>query len=466
MLRELRGWYPHSSVYLVCGVMLNQGQRIFIVTNILSLAAIPAAWANTASIDQRINDQEQRTNASIPKLSDIDQPATTVTDWLAQIEASLVQITGVRVETTEAGLQVVLETAEGELSTPATQTVGDAVIAEIPNAVLALPDGESFEQFEPAEGIALVRVTELPSDRVQVSITGTDAPPQAEMSVEAGNLVLSVVPGIAQAGDADEAIELVVTGEQEEDYVVDDATTATRTDTPLRDIPQSIQVIPKQVLEDQQVIQLREAVRNVSGVVEGSNFGNGADAFLIRGFQTDNILLDGIELGSSFLGLNSSFRETANIERVEVLKGPASVLYGALEPGGIVNVITEQPLAFSFYEVEPQAGSFELFRPSIDLSGPLNSDRTLLYRLNAIYQTADGFRDFDQGIERFFVAPVLSWAIGNNTDLTLNFEYLNDERPFDRGLPAIDDEVADIPFDRILGEPDDVNIREQYSNPR
>jgi len=435
--------------------MLTRLSQTLVIASVLSIPLLPA-WAEAETESALARPLETSP-------ANAEQPATTVAEWMAQIESALVQITAVRVESTEAGLQIVLETAEGELSPPTTQTVGNALIAEIPNAVLALPEGDSFEQFAPTEGIALVSVTNEPGNQVRVAITGTDAPPSVEVNAATAGLVLGVMPGLGLAVTEDEALRIGVTGEGEEGYSPSNASTATRTDTPLRDIPQSIQVIPRQVLEDQQVIQLREATRNVSGVIEGSNFGNSGDAFLIRGFQTnDNILLNGIALGTFNLGLNSSFRETANIERVEVLKGPASVLYGTLEPGGIVNVVTEQPLPFPFYEAELQAGNFGLLRPSVDLSGPLNSDRTVLYRLNAVYQTAHDFRNFDQDIERAFVAPVLSWAISENTDLTLNFEYLYDERPFDRGLAAIGNGIAAIPFDRILGEPDDINIRKQY----
>ncbi|NEQ32007.1 MAG: AMIN domain-containing protein, partial [Leptolyngbya sp. SIO4C5] len=141
-------------------------------------------------------------------------PATTVNEWLAQIEASRVQIIDVRVEETDAGLQIVLETAEGELATPATQTVGNALIADIPNAVLALPDSDSFTAFGPAEGIALVSVTNEPGNQVRISITGTNAPPVAEVSTVDGSVVLSMVLGVAQIREtdaADEAIRLSVT---------------------------------------------------------------------------------------------------------------------------------------------------------------------------------------------------------------------------------------------------------------
>jgi len=89
------------------------------------------------------------------------------------------------------------------------------------------------------------------------------------------------------------------------------------------------------------------------------------------------------------------------------------------------------------------------YRPNIDLSGPLNEDRTLLYRLNAVYEGSEGFRDFDQDVERVFVAPVLTWNISDNTDLTLEFNYLNDERPFDEGL-AFGTGIPDIPYDRVF----------------
>jgi len=93
-----------------------------------------------------------------------------------------------------------------------------------------------------------------------------------------------------------------------------------------------------------------------------------------------------------------------------------------------------------------------VYRPNIDLSGPLNEDRTLLYRLNAVYEGSEGFRDFDQDVERVFVAPVLTWNISDNTDLTLEFNYLNDERPFDEGLlPSV--QVPDIPYDRVFQDP-------------
>jgi iron complex outermembrane recepter protein len=209
-----------------------------------------------------------------------------------------VQITGVRVEETETGGQIVLETAEGVLALPEIRSVGNALIADIPNATIA----EEFSQANPIEGIALVSVTSLPGDRVRVAITGTDAPPVAEVRSEGQGLVLAVSLGDAETVAEEEAIQVVVTGDEDEGYNPSSATTATRTDTPLRDIPQSIQVVPQQVLEDQQAITLTEALRNASGVIPSTAFYGVASNFVIRGFSTStgNFLRNGRCSGSLF----------------------------------------------------------------------------------------------------------------------------------------------------------------------
>ncbi|MEM6434572.1 MAG: TonB-dependent receptor, partial [Cyanobacteria bacterium P01_D01_bin.115] len=272
-------------------------------------------------------------------------------------------------------------------------------------------------------------------------------------------LTLSLTPGIAQADNADDALRIVVTGEEGSPYVEPNTATATRTDTPLRDIPQSIQVIPREVLEDQQVIRLNDALRNVSGVVSTSRASIRGQRFAIRGFEDSSILRDGFRLTTA--GSNFGFPELTNLESIEVLKGPASILSGSIEPGGVVNLVSKQPLSEPFYALELQAGNRELLSPSLDFSGPLTEDGRLLYRLNALYRTEDSFRDFDSEIERFFIAPTISWQISDRTDLNISFEYIDIEQPADAGLVAVGDEVADIPFDRVIGELDDINQDER-----
>ena len=408
-----------------------------------------------------------------------DRLATSLEDWIAQGAESddgLVYITDIQLNPTETGIDIVLVTEAGGLPVPQTETAGNVLTIEIPNAVLALSGDDELQVFDPVEGIALIQAITLTEQVVQLSITGTEALPGLEVSADSQPLRLSIAPGNPTTGTtadnvlpttgttadngppttgttADDSLQIVVTGAQD-GYAVLRATTATRTDTPLDEIPQSIQVIPQEVLDDQQVVRLNDALRNASGVVS-SAFDQRGERFIVRGFEGSSILRDGFRLTNGSVG-NAGFQELANIQQIEVLKGPAAILAGALEPGGAINLVTEQPLSEPYYALSLRAGNRELIEPSIDISGPLTNDGRLLYRLNALYRNEDYHRDFDVPIERFFIAPVISWAIGDHTDLNVNLEYSNDDRPADfGGLPAIGDRVADVPFDRITGEPDD-----------
>ncbi|MDV3351199.1 TonB-dependent siderophore receptor [Leptothoe sp. LEGE 181152] len=372
-----------------------------------------------------------------------------------------IEITNVLIDETATGLTLQL-TTNGDLATPETSTSSNAMVIDIPNAVLQLSEGDEFLVSNPTDGIVLVNVINLPDNRVQIVITGADAAPTLEVTTAAANLTVSVTPGdaTAQAPD-DDSLRIVVTGEGDDgDYFVPDASTATRTNTSLLDTSASIQVIPRQVLEDQQVIRLEEALTNVSGVTTSNSFGNAGENFNIRGFNDATVLLDGFR---QFGGFGQSLSETTNLERVEVLKGPASILYGEIQPGGVINLVTEQPLSEPLYDIQLQVGNREFFRPQLDFTGPLTADGRLLYRLNASYRSEDSFRDFDQEFERFFVSPVLSWQISDRTDLTVQFEYVDEESPLDNGLLAIGNDVADIPFDRSLDEPDNV-VNNEFVN--
>ena len=205
-------------------------------------------------------------------------------------------------------------------------------------------------------------------------------------------------------------------------------------------------------MEDQQAVRIEDALSNVSGVAFGGTRGGLDVDFTIRGFNDVPILRDGFRQFGVF---GESIPEIANLERIEVLRGPASILYGEIEPGGVINLVTEQPLSEPFYEAHVQVGNRGFVSPSIDFSGPLTDDGRVLYRFNGLFRQENSFRDFDTKITRSFFAPVVSWQISDRTDLTLQLEYSDYEGPSDVGLPAIEDEIADVPFDRITGEPDD-----------
>ena len=234
-----------------------------------------------------------------------------------------------------------------------------------------------------------------------------------------------------------------------QDYALPDASTATKTDTPISETPFSVQVVSKQVLKDQQVISLDQALKNVSGITTGGGGGNGAGQsfqnVLMRGFSTDTHFRNGVRL-DSFGGDNgTNTLQFANVERVEVLKGPAAILYGGAEPGGAVNVVTKQPLDKPYYSAQQQFGSYDTYRTSFDASGPVSSDNTLLYRVNASVQTNNSIVDYVHN-QSYFFAPIIKWNISSRTQATIELEYKN------------------LTFDQNFGFLPEVNSNPVFSN--
>ncbi|NJM99676.1 MAG: TonB-dependent siderophore receptor, partial [Phormidesmis sp. RL_2_1] len=333
------------------------------------------------------------------------------------------------------------------------------MVAEVTKAELRLPDGETFQQFEPAEGIALIEVSQFPDGRVQVVVTGVDAAPDVEISAQTNGLTLSVVPGIAPVGESSEPLRIVVTGDQDEGYNPSTASTGTGIETPLRDVPFSVQVIPQEVIEDRNVTELGDALETAGGVVDAGGRGTSVFGpnFLLRGFPVSNsIFRDGIST------ISLSPLSTNDIEQIEVLRGPASVLFGQGEPGGIINLVSKRPLSEPLYSVQTTVGSFSTYRGALDLSGPLNDEQDVRYRLNLSYENEGSFRDFVSG-ERVLVFPIVTLDIDEDTSLDLYGQYAYDRETIDEGIPALGDGIVDVPRSRFLGEEFGEFTQEQFS---
>lgn len=225
------------------------------------------------------------------------------------------------------------------------------------------------------------------------------------------------------------------------------ATSATKTDADIMDIPQVVNVVPAQVLIDQQARSLDDAIKNVSGITMGNNFGHTADSLFIRGFgggffgASSGILRDGLRSQTS-----RNFSITT--ERIEVLKGPSSLLYGIQEPGGVVNVISKKPLPEQRTEVSLQANSFGGGSGWVDFSTPLNSEAG--FRILAEHEGSDYWRNFGS-TKRTLVAPSFAWA-GDKLRVNVNYEYLDFEVPFDRGTVFLNGKPLDVPDSRRFGE--------------
>ena len=256
--------------------------------------------------------------------------------------------------------------------------------------------------------------------------------------------------------------EVRVTGAMDPDtpgnpsYTRTNASTATKSNLPLIKTPVSVQVVPRAVMEDQQAVQVEDAIRNVSGVFPGFTFGGFAEEFMIRGFNTNFAnYRDGFRTQAARLSL-------ANIERVEVVKGAATNFYGRIEPGGMINLITKRPQAQRYYSLNQQFGSFNQYQTLVDATGALNESGTLLYRLNFEYLNKDSFRDFGF-TKRYFVAPSVTWKITPNTQLDLDFMYSNEKSLVDYGHVALGNRPAKLPRSRLLGESTDISTHELYN---
>ncbi|WGL82681.1 TonB-dependent siderophore receptor [Enterobacter cloacae] len=224
--------------------------------------------------------------------------------------------------------------------------------------------------------------------------------------------------------------------------------TATLTNMPMLDIPQVVNTVSDKVLEDQHATSLDEALYNVSNVVQTNTLGGTQDAFVRRGFGANrdgSIMTNGLRTV-----LPRSFN--AATERVEVLKGPASTLYGILDPGGLINVVTKRPETRFGGSISATSSSFGGGTGQVDVTGPIDGTR-LAYRLTGEYQDEDYWRNF--GNERStFIAPSLTW-FGDNATVTVLYSHRDYKTPFDRGTI----------FDLSTKQPVNVDRKTRFDEP-
>ena len=213
-------------------------------------------------------------------------------------------------------------------------------------------------------------------------------------------------------------------------YQAPRAAAATRLNVPIIDTPVSVQVVPSRVIEDQAALGLEQIYTNVSGVTQSGNTLNAQTEVrpMIRGFETAVPLRNGLR--ATTVGAV----DPVNVESVEILKGPASILYGTLEPGGVLNYVTKKPLFARQFEITQQFGSNSHLRTTVDATGPLNARRTVAYRAIAAFEDADSFRDAVHA-RRFTFVPAITFRPGERTELFADFSYSNERMPYDSGVP-------------------------------
>lgn len=227
-------------------------------------------------------------------------------------------------------------------------------------------------------------------------------------------------------------------------YIENSSSTATRTDTDLRDVPQSISVITNDLIEDQGMRSMADVVRYVPGVSMGQGEGH-RDAPTLRGnSSTADFFVDGVRDDVQY------YRDLYNAERIEVLKGANAMIFGRGGGGGVINRVTEWAGWTPSNEVSITAGSYEQLRGAADLGLVLNDAAAL--RLNAFYEDADSYRDF-VNIERWGVNPTAAFRLGANTELRLGYEHFVDDRVVDRGVPSLNGRPWDGSREAFFGNP-------------
>lgn len=212
------------------------------------------------------------------------------------------------------------------------------------------------------------------------------------------------------------------------------------------DMPQSLITINQKVLEEQQTLRVSDVLKNVSGVYLMGTTGGTQEEIAGRGFAfgSNNTFKNGVRFN------NAVMPEISSLESVEVLKGSNAILFGNVAAGGVLNLVTKKPKFENGGQLSVRMGSYNFYKPSIDVYGAVNNSNNVAYRLNASYENAESFRDVVKS-ERMYINPSLLFKITNKTTLLVETDYLHDTRTPDYGIGAINYTITELPRNRFLG---------------
>jgi catecholate siderophore receptor len=233
-------------------------------------------------------------------------------------------------------------------------------------------------------------------------------------------------------------------------YLATGTSSATKTLTPLIDIPQSITVVTKEQMADQMMLSMADVVRYVPGVTSHQGENN-RDQVVIRGNSSSaDFFLNGVRDDVQY------YRDLYNLDRVEVLKGPNALIFGRGGAGGVINRVTKEAGPVALHEINLQGGSFGDKRVAGDWDQPLGAKAA--FRLNGMYENTNSFRDY-VSLERYGIAPTVTLTPGENTRVTVSYENVRDNRVADRGIPSFQGLPADTPVSTFFGDPKNSKVR-------
>ena len=419
---ELR-FFPEQSNFILPNFMTPS---IIPVAMLAAAMTIPAAsFASNAKSDSKLSG-----NASINKTNTVanDTLVTRATSGNEQKQGAFAEISGQITDNNGNPINEAIITVKGQKRAVRTKGNGYFTLSE-------LPSGETTILVH-AIGYATQQRTLQLSNK---SYTGVNF-------------------ALQERSDALPTVDVM--GRREQSYKNSVSFVGTKTATALKDVPQSIGYVTKELVLDQGAITVNDVVKNISGISQYSAYND----FSIRGFRSLGNLNSG-NLLNGMRGLTPLFRQSslANLERVEVIKGPASALFGNAAPGGVVNRVTKKPLDVARRSVTLTAGSFNTSNVYGDFTGPLNEQKSLLYRLNLGYENTDGFRDL-QGVTTFIVAPSFTYILSDRTQLNADITYNNNKGKLDRGLAIHGNgDLFSVPFNSTQSAASDYMIENTFN---
>lgn len=227
---------------------------------------------------------------------------------------------------------------------------------------------------------------------------------------------------------------------------------------------QSISVLSSKLIEDQGALTISEATKNVPGVYTFATYGNKRESMSSRGFRGIPILKNGVRVNSDFRGVGI-LTDMQGVDNIQVLKGTASITQGVAtdlgSPGGVINIVTKTPKFTQGGSVSLRSGSYGEIRPTFDVFGPLNREKTIAFRLNGALERADNYRALVDK-ESFYFNPSFAWSIDDKTKLILELDHYYDSRTPDLGTINLDENdvnaIYDLPHSKFLGFKNDRSI--------
>jgi catecholate siderophore receptor len=344
-------------------------------------------------------------------------------------------------ESGSSGAVIDIETAafsfRGVVLDPSRAPIAGALVSAIVNprtaalSTVTNPRGE-FSLSVPVEDFTLVIRSEgfaEVSQRVRAQDAST---PPAEFVLQLSGVV--------------EQVEVSGGGGYEVDWV----SSATRTATALRDVPQSVTVVTQELMKDQLMQSVGDAVRYVPGI-SAHQGENNRDDVVIRGNRSSaDFFVNGVRDDVQY------YRDLYNLERIEALKGPNAMIFGRGGGGGVLNRVVKEPLFRPLRAVAVELGGYDHKRAATDLNARLGSDTAV--RLNGMFERSGSFRN-GVDLERSGVNPTLTWAPHAGTKLTVGYEYLRDTRVADRGITSFQGKPADVDLSTFYGDPEQSDVK-------